>query len=410
MPRQPDDFRDFGVLPQGTALPPEHVRSFLSTGRIIGQYIATGLVAAVGLGLAVLLALTMPLPLNLLGSAAALAGFGTFVYLATHHDYRWVELDGKVLRAKHLYTGQVIERSIDDIECLGTMVYQVQTTETAVMEALLGRIKGIEVRFRDRRTPLRILRADPAMTHARELIEAIVFRMGEVREVDAEIVNFAGRPLVRHIHWKGERPTAPRGKGLKVSLCCFILLGLMFGPILGAIGVGENRRFVLGSVPAQEISLRNLIANGPGSNPHVVLTNFRFGGHVVETTKGNWSTVWVVLFPAGKVGQVPLEQAEEQKEIQAVVSCNKIKNDAALVQFVQQGRVEGLCSERPGLTYGTLRTELMNANPGAQMSSAWIIEELTELPNPGMIQVLFLGSAACYVLVLVLVMAVLRLR
>ena len=59
----------------------------------------------------VLFALTMSPPLSVLGCAAALAGFGAFVYLATHNDYRWVELEGNTIRAGHLYTGRTIERS-----------------------------------------------------------------------------------------------------------------------------------------------------------------------------------------------------------------------------------------------------------------------------------------------------------
>ena len=48
----------------------------------------------------VLLALTMPMPFSLLGCVAALLAFGTFVYLATHNDYGWVELEGNTLRAQ----------------------------------------------------------------------------------------------------------------------------------------------------------------------------------------------------------------------------------------------------------------------------------------------------------------------
>src|SRR5437879_689496 len=120
MPEHPSSFRDFGILPEGQQPPPEKVRCFLSTARIVGQFIGTGIVSALGVGLTVLFALTMPLPLNLLGCAAALTGFGAFVYLATHNDYRWVELDGNALRAKHLYTGRTIERSVDEIDSLGT--------------------------------------------------------------------------------------------------------------------------------------------------------------------------------------------------------------------------------------------------------------------------------------------------
>ena len=40
------------------------------------------------------------------------------------------------------------------------------------------------------------------MTNAKELVEAIVYRMRERGEVDAEIVNLNGKPLVRRIYWK----------------------------------------------------------------------------------------------------------------------------------------------------------------------------------------------------------------
>jgi hypothetical protein len=69
-------------------------------------------------------------------------------------------------------------------------------------EALIGRVRGVEIRFRDKRTPIRISRADPAMTHAKELIEAIAYRMSEIGEIDAEVVEFEGKPLVRRIYWK----------------------------------------------------------------------------------------------------------------------------------------------------------------------------------------------------------------
>jgi hypothetical protein len=403
--QQRDEFRDFGILPQGMAPPPETVRSFLSGGRVIGQYVGSGLVAALGVGLAVVLALTMPLPLNLLGAAAALAGFGCVVYLATHNDYRWVELDGKTLRAKHLYTGLIVERSVEEIECLFTMVYAVHDYRAALVAALVGRVKGIEVRFRDRRTPMRVMRADPAMTNARELIEAIVYRMSEAREVDAEVINLAGQPLVRSIHWKGEKPPAPASKTLKVCLACGVFLALMFGPLLGVIGVQEQHRLALCSVPAQELTLQALIDNGPGANPHVTLTDFRCGGLVEETENGSRTSVYVALFP-GKPGRFPEGKPEAGEEIKAVLTSNSVRNDDALRRLVQQDKVTGLCSETHGLSYGTIRTELLKSNPGSQLNSAWEIEEVREPPSEAVVRGNFLGSAACYALAIALALVV----
>ena len=60
MPKTPDFFRDFGILPYGKTEPPKRVRSFFSTGTVIGQFIGTGLMLAFGLGMALLLALLLP--------------------------------------------------------------------------------------------------------------------------------------------------------------------------------------------------------------------------------------------------------------------------------------------------------------------------------------------------------------
>jgi hypothetical protein len=407
MAQQPDAFRDFGLLPQGLPPPPDPIRCFLTGGHILVQYVVTGLVSSVGLGLAALLVLMLPWPLNWLGGAAALAGFGAFVYLATHNDYRWVELGGTTLRAKQLYTGRVVERPLEDIRCLATMFYQVRRPETVVIEALMGRVKGVEVQFRDRRTPLRILRADPAMTNARELIEAILYRMARIREIETDIIDFAGQPLVRSNHWQGETPGSASDKTLKVCLGCSVGIALLFGSILGFWGRQEHRRLVLGSVPAQEIPLQTLIENGPGANPHVALTNVRFGGYVYEERSGSWTSVWIALFPERQAGPEPGKHAEGPEEIKAVLSSHTIPDEASLRQFMQRARVTGICSDAPRSNYGlTLGPKRKEMNPGSELSSAWLIEDLSEPPSAAQVQWIFLGSAVCYGLVVVLAMLI----
>ncbi len=400
MPEQPSTFRDFGVLPDDLRPPAEKIRSFLSSGRIVGQYIGTGIVSALGLGLTVLFALTLPVPLSLLACAAALAAFGTFVYLVTHNDYRWVELEGDTLRAKHLYTRRTIERHVDEIESLGTMVYAVRTAATAVVEGLLGRVKGIEIRFRDRRTPLRIMRADPAMTNAQELIEAVLFRMKQIREIEAEVVQFAGRPLVRNVHWKGEQPRPAPGNNLKVSLCCLLFLALMFGAILAYWGLQEQELQRLGSVPPHEMTVQNLIDDGPGANRHVTVTDFRPGGVAYETESGRWTEAWVALFP----GKAP---ADKSRAIQVVLSSKTVHDNADLTRLLQQGRVTGICSQTPSSSWGvTLGPELVKANPGCTLSSAWSIEELRAPPGAATVTALLTGSECCLAAVLILALIV----
>src|SRR5205807_1608280 len=101
--------------------------------------------------------------------------FGSIVYIATRHDFAWVELDRNILFARHLYSGKVIVRKISEIEELITHVFLVRTEISQVHEALFGRIRGIEIRFGDGRTPLRVWRADPAMTNALSFMQALIF-------------------------------------------------------------------------------------------------------------------------------------------------------------------------------------------------------------------------------------------
>ncbi len=397
MPEQPISFRDFGILPAELAPPPAQVRSFLSPGRIFGQFLGSAIVAAFAAGFMLLFLLTMPPALGLLGAAAALAAGAAVLYLACRNDYRWVELEGETLRAKHLYTGIVVERSVREIECLGTMVYLTTSLETAVIEKLLGRVKGIEIRFRDGRTPLRVLRSDPAMTNAKELIEAVLYRMATVGELDGEVINFEGAPLVRVIHWNGETPSDPPKKTLKVILVCLIGLALLFGAILAFAGMQQRELHVLGSVPPQEITTAELLANGPGTNRHVTLTEFQPGGYAVQSKNGKWSQVWIALFPPGAAAG----------DIQVVLSMKGVSSEAELEQLLAAGRINAICSAKLRTSWGTkLGPEIEAANPGSTLTAAWSLEELREVPSAGLVTSLLAGSGGCFVAVLLLALVV----
>lgn len=200
---EPDFFRDYGIIPYDMPPPAAGtIRCFLSWGHVIGQYVFSVIMLGFGLGIGILFAFTLPSPLNVLASATAFAGFGFLIYIATRNDYVWVELDEDVLRAKHLYMRWIIERPIEEIEDLLTLVFQIRSLEAEIVEAWLGRVRGIEIRFRDQRTPIRISRTDPAMRNAKELIEAVIYQMARKGPVDAEFIDFQGKPMIRRIYWK----------------------------------------------------------------------------------------------------------------------------------------------------------------------------------------------------------------
>jgi hypothetical protein len=150
----------------------------------------------------VLFAFTIPFPINLLAAVAALALFAAAAWFVGRNDYAWVELDGDTLRARHLYTGQTHERSIAEIDHLQTLVFPVQNLATTLVNAWLGRVRGIMIHFRDRRWPLLVSRVDPKMTGAQQLMEAILYRMSQHAEIEAEITTLRGSPLIKRIYWK----------------------------------------------------------------------------------------------------------------------------------------------------------------------------------------------------------------
>lgn len=193
-------FRDFGILPANATAPQGILRCSLSTGQMIGQYLGTVFILGMGLGLGFLFAREGSTA-NWVVAGITVAGCLVLAYFATRNDYSPIELDGTTLRARHLYTRRVVERSIEDIEELRTHVFQLRSGATLISEALTGVIRAIEIRFRDG-TRFKVSRADPAMAGAQALIEGIVYRMSQAGEIVAVLAEFNGKPIVRRIVWK----------------------------------------------------------------------------------------------------------------------------------------------------------------------------------------------------------------
>ena len=235
------------------------------------------------------------------------------------------------------------------------------------------------------------------MTNAQALIEAVLYRMSEVGQLEAEVVNFAGQPLVRNIHWKGEQPGPPPSKNRKVVLGCLMGFALVFGTILTFLGVQKDELQVIGSVPPHEITLSSLIRNGPGTNRHITLTGFVPGGYVYESQGSTWTQAWIALFPAGA----------QPGEIKAVLSTASVGDEAALRRLLQPGRITGICSATPRSGWGmTLGPELEKSNQGQRLTSAWSIEELREPPSAEQVKIIFAGAAVCLAATCILALVV----
>jgi hypothetical protein len=186
MPEVPEVFREFGLVSSGVTPGSEIVRSYLTSAQIAGQYLCSGLVLSFGLAIGFSSMFELSFPANLIIGPGIIDLWAFGLWFLYRRDYAWVELDGDTLRARHLYTRRVIERSVDEIEDL-----------IAVLPH-----RGFEIRFQDKRLPLRIQRVDPAMKNATELIASVISRMVQRADLDADLMSYCGDRLIRRIYWK----------------------------------------------------------------------------------------------------------------------------------------------------------------------------------------------------------------
>jgi hypothetical protein len=209
MPDNPQT-RDFGVLPGGHRPVVARVRSEMTAGHAFGQYLMSFIMSCgcggmfLGAGALMFNAARREGKLNdpmLLGGevvfllcAAFFIGLTAFVAVRSN---RWVELDGDIIRAKNLYTGRIVEKSVWDTNEIMTEVFLVASAAVHITEMFQGRVRGFAIRFSDLPKGIKVYR--PEMQNVAELIQAIAAKLQERGEVVPEIINFEGRPMVRRL-------------------------------------------------------------------------------------------------------------------------------------------------------------------------------------------------------------------
>jgi hypothetical protein len=183
------------------------------------------------------------------------------------------------------------------------------------------------------------------------------------------------------------------------AIAVLIPIGLFFGPLLSGVAIQHGRLRELWQVPPQPISLEELVRNGPGTNPHVVLTNFRFGGNVTEGPRDNpdrFENVWIALLQTPDVPDAKMTKPE----IKAVLHSKSIRNDRDLRKYLNAGRVDGICADTPTQYGAQLRKKMIDANPRASLLAVYVIQDMTEPPSADSIWAAHWGAAACLTAVL----------
>ena len=204
-----EPWRNVGVAPGAVGSTVGRVRSDFKKGHLAAQWGCGGTTIVGGYLLCLLLlgvafhnratgGLSLYAPLMI---ALVVAAVATLILVRSANTDIWVELNGDKIRARRLFTFTTNERSLRQITEVVTIAAVAQGTAPVVVgNALLGAVRGFEIRFND--LPGGINLMQPEMSNVLEVMQALYARMGQMGELDTEYTQLRGTPVVKRVAWK----------------------------------------------------------------------------------------------------------------------------------------------------------------------------------------------------------------
>lgn len=115
-------------------------------------------------------------PENLFG--LVLLGVAAFLGYHMGQTYAWIELDGDVLRAKNYWTRWEMVRFVSDIRDIRPLVAMGHNEVTGILDGLMGKVRGYEIRFVQGGWSLPLMRYD--MSGVDKMMRALAERGKDV--------------------------------------------------------------------------------------------------------------------------------------------------------------------------------------------------------------------------------------
>ena len=128
-------------------------------------------------------------------------------------------------------------------------------------------------------------------------------------------------------------------KRLFAKLLVWVLVFVpLFGPALIIIQMEEGIPYLNSGPEPQAISCRQLLANGPGQNLYIDLTDFRLEIERLASGKGvhatSWERAWVPI--------VPTDSDEQPQAVRILLDTESVKTSNGMNQLEQGHRIRGL--------------------------------------------------------------------
>jgi hypothetical protein len=186
--------------------------------------------------------------------------------------------------------------------------------------------------------------------------------------------------------------------------------------VLGALALGRGYQEMQlsrnASAEPQRLTCAQLAQQGPGSNAHVILTDFRVGINVcwykASKDQTEWSAIWVPLAAKGGTEKMPVKLVSEPGQtsggmwanpsgIQVLLKSAR-RNQIELSQLYSRREIEGTvinCID----SVGRLEMDVLHKTyPGTDFTQCWILEEGRKPYPPTHYTAMFGGGGACLVL------------
>lgn len=99
-----------------------------------------------------------------------LCGWGALFAYHMTQNYQWVEFDGIRIRGRRFWSRRLVENTLEDVRDIRVLGAIVRNAETICTDAILGSVRGWEIRFRHGPS-IAVVRYD--MRNAEQLVAAV---------------------------------------------------------------------------------------------------------------------------------------------------------------------------------------------------------------------------------------------
>lgn len=193
---------------------------------------------------------------------------------------------------------------------------------------------------------------------------------------------------------KKKKKKSKSGGGFAVGLNLNRLnIALVVGGVIVLV-LGVKEAVLSGKAESEptQITLQELIDNGPGDNIYVTVTNIQsipeetivYGDEKPGGQITNYDACWIPVFPDGG----------ERNPVKAIVKTTQARNDAALRGLLSKRRHTGLLVNDVESIGGQEKRLLQQGLPGANLDEVYILHESREPSGAGLVILYFVGGLA----------------